>query len=288
MSTMQLHSISPPDARDMAGSRFSIIRPRAGKKGLFWITPDEPQSAVFRRLGRDRQVTCLRAPTQSSAAQPPTLEQLAHYYADSVENAQESGPVSLAGFCIAAVLAREVAIELLSRGRTVRALIMIDPPDPAKSRAKVEPDRASDAMALQARRIAFHARRVFSMPLGDALRYLRGSLQGVLARVKYERGRVAHAAAISSGQPIRDEFASSYQTSVAAFLNAVPREYPGSALLIRPVDVPPGAFSRADRRWEQLIVGGLQFARVAGDSGSMWLEPSVTELGDTISRCLEQ
>jgi len=269
------------------GARAVVMHARGRKRGIFWVTPDAPQSTAFRGLGREQPIVCLRAPPLANRAAPPTLEQLARYYCDTVERFPQHEPVTLVGYCIAGVLAREIAIELQQRGRSVGALIMIDPPDAAKSRAPLHVDPTSYRYAQQARRWAFHLRSLVALGGREMIAYGVSSVRGVISRLRYRKSRAAYAAASSGSAALPDEYSDSYHISVAAFLNATPRSYSGSACIIRPTAVPHRVFEHANRRWRELIVGGVQIEAVAGDSTTMWREPAVQTLSKTILGLLE-
>lgn len=266
-------------------TRFVRIYAGDSKGGLFWLTPDAAQSRVFRHLGRQQQLICLRAPPIDADSPPPSLQALARYFADSVVESGVSGPVVLAGYCIAAVLAREVALELHSRNLSIGALIMIDPPDPSESLADVISNPLSYRLIVGWRRITMHLGRVLRMGPRLGLDYLRGSLHGIWKRIVYQRSRRAYERAASTGRPTEAAFNDGYLVSVAAFMNSRLRVYPGRAYLIRPMDAPEGIFRYANRRWSQLISGGIDVIDVPGSSETMWQEPAVVEVARAVQRC---
>lgn len=273
--------VRPPHSGQRS-SRFVVMHARGQNKGIFWVTPDGPQSAAFRELGRELQIVCLRAPAHLRDRPPLDLRDLAAYYAESVAECSRDDPVTLVGYCIAAVLARETAIALSARGRRVRSLIMIDPPDPAKSRAMLTPDPLGYRLFQQARRWRFHLGRIVSPESAGRISYLRGSIAGVLARLEYGKGKSAYAAARAREAALPDRFSDGYHVAVAAFMNSTPEPYSGSACVIRPTSVPRRSFEYANLRWLQLITGGIEFVDVPGNSDTMWQEPAVKALCDVL------
>lgn len=282
VSTVDGHA--PSGSR--SGGRYVVMHPRGERKGLFWITPDAPQSTAFRELGREQQIVCLRSPTQPDDLPPLTLGDLATYYADSIDEFPVAEPISLVGYCIAAVVAREVAIEVESRGRRVRSLIMIDPPDLAKSKLGIGRDPPSYRVAQEMRRWSFHLRRLCSRHYGGPAAYVRDSLRGVLARLRYRRSGNAFAVARFGGGAMPEAFSDGYHLAVAAFLNSTPEPYRGTACIIRPTDLPAKVFARANMRWRALVAGGVRFVDVPGNSTTMWQEPAVKALANEIRACL--
>lgn len=263
-------------------ARFVRIYGGQAKNSLFWLTPDAPQSRVFQHLGTDQQLICLRAPPVDTSRRPPDLQELAQFYADSIQQAGVQGPVALTGFCIAAVLAREVALELKSRGLDVRALIMIDPPDPAESKAEVQQTPPVHRVLVSASRIVMHLVRMARLGPRGAVAYLQGCVHGVMKRMSYRQSRLAHEQASNAAQPAASTLSSNYLISVAAFMNSSPRIYDGPAWIIRPTDAPRGIFKYPNLRWEQLIKGGVRFIEVPGNSDSMWQEPAVAEMAKAV------
>jgi thioesterase domain-containing protein len=285
--TRSTPDVSAPDGVRLSqpghrSSRFVVMHPRGQNKGIFWITPDAPQSAAFRELGRELQIVCLRAPAHPRDRPPLALQDLAAYYAESVGECSRNDPVTLVGYCIAAVLARETAIALSARGRRVRSLIMVDPPDPAKSRALLTRDPFGYRLFQQARRWSFHLSRMVSPELPSRTSYLQGSIAGVLARRDYGKSKSAYAAARTREAALPDRFSDGYHVAVAAFMNSTPGPYSGSACVIRPTDVPRRSFEYSNLRWLQLITGSIEFVDVPGNSDTMWQEPAVKVLCDVL------
>jgi thioesterase domain-containing protein len=58
---------------------------------------------------------------------PPTIEEIAASYIESIRTVQSEGPYFLGGFCAGGLLAYEVAQQLRARGQEVKLLVLIDP-----------------------------------------------------------------------------------------------------------------------------------------------------------------
>jgi thioesterase domain-containing protein len=282
------HNPMPRVTAGEAGSGVSwvAINVKGDMQPLFWITPDASQATVFRDLGRSQPIYCLRAPPVREGAPPYTLEQIAQRHSEAIRRIRPQGPYLLAGYCIAAVVAREVALQLAAQGQSVDRLIMIDPPDPAKSRAQLAKDPFVGLLMRAASRLLFHMRRLVSLSLAEKIDYCRVSLRAVVSRIEYSISRHAHRAGVSSGRPSR--FNDGYHSAVAAFLNAAPGRYDGAVVLLRPLNVPAGAFRYSNARWLQLLSGSTKVIEVAGDSTSMWSAPDVGDLRARIQQCLSE
>lgn len=285
-----VHSLTPQVSAPEAGKGVSWVAMNAkgDKLPLFWITPDASQATVFRELGRAQPIYCLRAPPVREGAPPYTLEQIAQRHSEAITRIRPQGPYLLAGYCIAAVVAREVALQLAAQGQSVSRLIMIDPPDPAKSRAQLTKDPFMALLTRTASRLLFHMQRLMLLSLAEKIEYCRVSLRAVVSSIEYSISRHAHSASVSSGKPLPSRFNDGYHSAVAAFLNSVPGRYNGAVVLVRPSNVPAGAFRYSNARWLELLGGPPEIVVVAGDSTSMWSAPDVGDLRARIEQCLNE
>ena len=101
-----------------------------------------------------------------------TVEYMARLYADEIARNCLSGPLHLVGFCGGGVIAFEVAQLLLSRGREIGVLALLDTPrDFDRLR-----ERPIGALRYYARRAVHHPRVAFSLPLAGGVRYLADRL----------------------------------------------------------------------------------------------------------------
>jgi thioesterase domain-containing protein len=199
-----------------------------------------------------------------------TLIDMAHCYAATIRRLRPSGPYVLVGYCVAATVAREIAGLFVAEGREVDRVVMIDPPDPAETRGRCPPDPLWHRLRFALNRTRFHAGRLLRMGLREQAGYLRSSLHELTRRFTYARTRRVHDDARRSGANLPAALTDNYFASVAAFQNSAPAPVSVPVTLIRPTDVPRGAFEFANRRWASLCIGAWMVAEVTGDSRSMW------------------
>jgi thioesterase domain-containing protein len=262
------------------------INPKGSRPPLFWITPDASQGDLFRRLGRDQPIYCMRAPKVPQGSPPLTLRELAQCHIASIRQIQPQGPYQVAGYCIAAVVAREVALELSASGEHMSRVIMVDPPDPEKSKRSFPPDGPWFRVSATLSRVAFHMRRLSRLSWAEKLRYMQASARAVVGRFNYAISKRAHERSVTGDRPLPDRFNDGYHSAVAAFLNSVPKIYEGEVIMFRPDMVPQAIMDSANRRWSALIAPSMRIQKVAGDSNTMWAEPNVADIADQIGRLL--
>jgi pimeloyl-ACP methyl ester carboxylesterase len=85
--------------------------------------------ALARYLGEDQPFYMLDPYMFDEGHMPPTLEQMAEVYVQSLRSAQPEGPYLLAGFCGGGIIAFEMAQQLRAQGQKVEMLVCIEPRD---------------------------------------------------------------------------------------------------------------------------------------------------------------
>lgn len=264
------------DARaDYSGGRvpevgYSVLRSTGKQPPLFWITPDPGQSSVVLALGDDRPVYLLRAPKRAAGDPPLTLTEMARRYAVTVVRLRPTGPYILLGYCVAGTVAYETARILFGEHRDQGHVVMIDPPDPKETRGSFVPDPLWFRCGFALSRAWFHGRRLARMGLAAQAAYVRVAVGEFRRRLQYARNRRLHTQVQESGAAPPDVLADSYFATVAAFQTSVPAPITVPVTLIRPTDVPHGAFEYANRRWLSLYRGRSRVLEAQGDSRSMW------------------
>ena len=127
----RLHSIlkSWPGAPTDKG-RF-LRRVGSAQRGLpvFWCMPDASDAVHFEAIiGARRPAFAMRSGNLLFEYGTPAAKALARRYADEIEEAFPDGPYLIAGNCQGAIIALNVARELMSNGRKIRALVVADTP----------------------------------------------------------------------------------------------------------------------------------------------------------------
>lgn len=114
--------------RNDTDSLVREVRKGGSKPPLYWPPGLLGESAgcdeILARLPADQPVFTLKPPTIESSTD--TLEAMSVRLADEIERHQPSGPICLAGYSFAGLLAYHIARELLLRGRTIPLLAVLD------------------------------------------------------------------------------------------------------------------------------------------------------------------
>jgi hypothetical protein len=133
----------------------------------------------------------------------------------------------------------------------------------------------------------FHLRKIQHYSAKEKLAYIKASMRAIGARVKSSRERrspeVVGPAARTLPQHVLLDVHDSDMYGVQQYL---PRPYVGTAVVLRPSISTRGAYQYPNRRWAQLIRGGLEIQRIPGDSDSMWVPPDAAGMARAIDACM--
>jgi len=181
-----------------------------------------------RYIAGNRQVYGLQSIALDGVTKPhDTVEEMAEYYVRHVRRLQPDGPYLLAGFSFGGLVAIEVARRLLSVGKDVALLALLD----ARPHQRFLP--LSSLFAYWRERIYLHAGAVAQLPLREAVPYVVGRLgearEHIRARYsdKYRRRRPV------SGSIVPERVTPLFDVADMARYRYRPRYYPGTITLLK-------------------------------------------------------
>jgi thioesterase domain-containing protein len=242
-----------------------VLNRRGGRQPLFWVQPGFVQTSVLRQIDRAQPVFCLYR-LETPDERVLSFTEIAAYHIETMRSLQPRGPYALAGFCICATIAYEMARQLTEQGETVSSLIMINPVDPAISRGDTLRDPLLFRLVLTLNRIAYFLRQLSQAD--DRSAHFRRSVRAIRGRIETRAGGGAEATPADEG-PRRGN-ADVHSSDMRGFINCIPQPYAGPAILMRPSSGPAGLHRYENRRWQRIILGGVDVRMVPGNSDTMW------------------
>jgi amino acid adenylation domain-containing protein len=218
------------------------------------------------------------------AAAPPRLEQLAARYAAEVRRAQPAGPYYLGGYSLGALIAQEMAQQLLHLGHRVALLAALDEgPASGRERLLSPPAALPRFLANLPRWLADELSRRAPAALGrDGLRKLRVWRRRLSRRARPPADLEEVVDASGSAPADRAAMAARYQ----AYRAYTPRPYPGRVTLFRARVQPLFGCHRPDLGWGEAARGGVEVHVVPGNHATMLREPGVRALAASLSAAL--
>ncbi|HSW49418.1 MAG TPA: thioesterase domain-containing protein, partial [Bryobacteraceae bacterium] len=256
------------------------LRRDGARPPLFCIHGNEGNILFYRelalRLGEDQPVWGLQSPLLAQRdAGPRTMEQLGALYAEEIRSLQPRGPYCLAGFCMGAYLALEVACRLQAEGEQVGLLAVINTGGSW---------RLAESFSAG---IRYHLSHLAQISFVDGVQYLRD-------RARYRGARIA------------DLLAGIVKRSYAACGVSPPewarRRLVGAAHIRASISYVPSVFRGTlkyfqareetwrDYRtfWGRAVDGRIDCAVVPGKGIGVLEEPNVDVLATELRTCLEE
>nr|HET6903405.1 amino acid adenylation domain-containing protein [Ktedonobacteraceae bacterium] len=130
-----------PPSKEVADTRTRVVTVKAGgsRRPFFFLHGDWHGGGLYclnlaEHLSRDQPFYTLEPYRFEGLAVPPTLEEMAAAHIQAMRAVQPEGPYLLGGWCNGALLAYEMARQLLAAGQTVALLVALDMGTPSSYR----------------------------------------------------------------------------------------------------------------------------------------------------------
>jgi len=251
------------DASSIARMPGTIhLQPAGTCEPLFWITGGPLFRPLAASLDINRPFLGVDFDRADRDAPPHTIAEYAARLARTIRTAQPHGPYYVGGWCIAGLLAYEVAAQLLEQGQQVGLVVMLDAVNP-------EHFCAIPKARMMASKAAFHIRQMLRIRIGDVFPYA------------WERAKGFFTQALNRPQQ-EDPFE---QALLAAAIAYRPQPIRARVLALEPADRPRARDLK--QSWAAHIQQGtLEVRDVPGDHLSMFEQPHVQALAKCIKNKL--
>ncbi len=252
------------------------IQPNGSKPPLFWIRGGPRFRLLAQKLGLDQPFFGLDLPYTdgSKLPVPYRFEDIAGLLVQAMQEAQPQGPYYVAGLCVNAVLAYEVARQLVDQGEEVALLALFDGHNQAYYKNPFSDGRYSG-------RIKYHLSNLLQLDARETPAYMLDRLDEArrkIQRVAWQLTSERKAGATGNTDDIVHP----------AFHRYDPKPYPGKMLLLQSNDWPEGPYFDFRLGWNHLAAGGIEFHWIPGDHPSMFTEPNVNLVAEKLRLHLAQ
>lgn len=150
-ATIEKLALRLTDASERASNPLVAIQPAGRGRPLFFVHPAGGNVLCYadlaNRLGRERPFYGLQSPLSELAPPLDRIEEMATLYLESILAAQPTGPYLLGGWSMGAIVAYEIAQQLVRCGERVALLALLDHRVPERG----DPDEALDDITLMRR-----------------------------------------------------------------------------------------------------------------------------------------
>ena len=267
------------------------LQANGSKPGIIAVHNTGSFYGLCKRLGPEQPFTSLQLfdPSLPDQKLPQTVEEIAAGYVQLIRRVQPVGPYVLAGWCIAGVLAYEVARQLQVSGEEVSALLLMDTwaPGYLKRLPRWRAELTEYFYRWKLVQREWHAVRTGTLPLR----------QFISNRVIYQRLRrflrvtapAQQAAATSGNRALADV---RYDRWLLDYLGGLVHRYeahrvPLRVVLFRASLEPRGFLLDQDMGWKELAGRGVSKLMVTGDHFSMFQSPGVDSMAAEIANVID-
>jgi surfactin family lipopeptide synthetase A len=253
------------------------IQPKGSLPPLFWVRGGPRFRLLAQKLGPDQPFLGLDLPFTDGNRLPVPyrFEDIAGLLIRVMREVQPRGPYYIGGLCVNAVIAYEIAQQLVRDGEEVALLAMLDAHNQAYYKNPFKDGRYSS-------RIKYHLSNLLKLDAAETSAYLWDRLDE--ARRKIERV----AWRLTSDHTGEDRLRNTDSIVHPAFSRYEPQPYPGKIVLQQSSDWPVGPYFDFKLGWKDLVAGGIDFYSIPGTHPAMFTEPNVNlvaeKLGSHLAR----
>ncbi|MFZ0769884.1 MAG: amino acid adenylation domain-containing protein [Candidatus Sulfotelmatobacter sp.] len=253
------------------------IQPKGSLPPLFWVRGGPRFRLLAQKLGPDQPFLGLDLPFMDGNRLPVPykFEDISALLIQVMREVQPKGPYYLGGLCVNAVIAYEIAQQLVREGEEVALLAMLDAHNQAYYKNPFKDGRYSS-------RIKYHLSNLLKLDAGETTAYLLDRLDE--ARRKIERV----AWRLTSDHTGEDRLRNTDSIVHPAFSRYEPQPYPGKIVLHQSSDWPTGPYFDFKLGWKDLVAGGIEFYSIPGNHPSMFTEPNVNLVAQKLRPYLAQ
>ena len=278
----QLAALLEGEAQSKHHPAIVPIQPHGSKPALFWVRGGPLFLSLANRLGPDQPFLGLHLPAADASRLPVPyrFEDIASALVKRLREVQPEGPYHLAGLCVNAVIAYEMARLLELQGQKVALLVMVDGQNPAYYQDFSEESRVE----VMSKKLKFHVRKLRQGGLLGLPGFIAGRIIGIGLRLSVGRWRLYH----KLGWKVSEkDLQADLDTIVhpASYLYR-PEPYPGRIVFIQSTDWPPCRYFDFYESWNGMVAGGMEVYKIAGGHQSMFYEENIDTLAGKLQACL--
>jgi surfactin family lipopeptide synthetase A len=276
----QMAGLLAPEKQRRSHPAVVPLQPQGSRTPLYWIDGGPLFLPLARSFDKDQPVIGLRVPVSEAGRfhVPFRLEDGARELVRYLRELQPAGPYYLAGLCIDALVAYEMARQLISEGQEVALLALFDVPSPSPKQVS-SADHAQERQPTKARMLWSELLRG---GIGGIPKFIHLRGNAIARRFKLLRWNIQQSLGLklNLNKILNDPDA---VEEPASYLSK-PRPYAGHVTFFQSDE-----WQHSYEAWENLISGGWEVHRVAGGHVSMFHEKqNAISLAAKLQACLSE
>ncbi len=268
------------------GGRILPIQTTGSKPPLFCVDGGPFFLPLAQNLGADQPVYGLRLEDTMQFPSPYRFEDIAAYHIESLRMAQPSGPYYLGGWCLAGVLAYEMARQLKAQGEKVVLVALFDAANPAYLRRFSAAEVAVRRTLFWLQKSKLHFHRLCHLGLKAAWEYLGERVESVRQNFRLARLRRTYRSRVGKTEQLSGELRGANAVVYLAARSYKPGPYSGRVALFRSALEPLSLHRDPMLGWSD-VASRMVVEEVPGNHREIFDEPAVRVLAAQLTEQLE-
>jgi amino acid adenylation domain-containing protein len=260
------------------------IQPRGSKPPFFCVHGAGGTVLAFTglaaHLGPDQPFYGLQSVAANGERKPTdSIEAMAAHYIKSIRTVRPEGPYLLGGYSMGAVIAFEMAQQLMAEGGQVPLLVLIDPPAVTDGAGRPSSDEIDEAEM-----IAGMLGEFAQVSVDDVRRQSPGERLDYALEALKSRGALPP----EVGADRLRHHLSVYRNNVYARRNYVPKPYANRVWLLRAADSHQQKDQPMTSGWEDLARGGIEAEIIPGRHDTLTNGVAVKALAERLRELIDK
>jgi surfactin family lipopeptide synthetase A len=243
------------------------IQPEGSHLPLFWVRATPRFRLLAQKLGSDQPFLGLDIPFADATklATPYRIEDIASFLIRAMREVQPHGPYLLAGLCVNAVIAYEMAVQLSTQGEEIALLALLDGHNQAYYKNPLRDGRYTGRIKYHLANIVHSDVRGGSAYILNRFEEARRKLERTIWQLSLDQGSNGKAGKMHNADAVVHP----------AFHRYEPQPYPGKMVMLQSSDWPQGDYFDFALGWRDLVGEDIEFHRIPGNHPAMFTEPNV-------------
>jgi non-ribosomal peptide synthetase component F/thioesterase domain-containing protein len=281
----QLASLLQRGDSNTFGGRILPIQTTGSKPPLFCVDGGPFFVPLAQSLGANQPVYGLRLEDTTQFPSPYRFEDIAAYHIESLRMAQPHGPYYLGGWCLAGVLAYEMARQLQAQGEEVVLVALFDAANPAYLRRFSKAEVAVRRSLFWVHKAKLHFHRLRQLGIAAAWEYLGERVESVRQNFRLARLRRDYQSRLGKTEKLSGELRGANAVVYLAAGAYKPGLYSGRVALFRSALEPLSLHRDPMLGWSD-VATRMVLEEVPGDHREIFDEPAVRVLAAQLSEQL--
>src|SRR5579871_419673 len=268
------------------GGRILPIQTTGTKPPLFCVDGGPFFVPLAQNLGADQPVYGLRLEDTTQFSSPYRFEDIAAYHIESLRMAQPKGPYYLGGWCLAGVIAFEMARQLEAQGEEVVLVALFDAANPAYLRRFSKVELAVRRTLFWLQKAKLHFDRLRHLELHETWGYLGDRVESIRQNLRLAKLRRNYRSSIGKTEALTGDLRGANAVVYLAARAYRPGPYSGRVALFRSGLEPLSLHRDTTLGWKD-VADRLVVDEIPGDHREIFDEPAVHVLAARLSEQLE-